>query len=95
VAVESVGVTEPSTPRQVWSAHRKMLARLAAKNIGVQEIVAKLALGIVGSTKLDEVGLIFYRWILVRREAWKIVCPQCGRALKRDAVLSQSLEAVY
>jgi len=37
----------------IWSAHRKILARLAAKNIGVQEIVAKLALGIVGSAKLD------------------------------------------
>src|SRR5712671_6191405 len=45
--------------RDKFAAHIGFLARLAAKNIGVEKIVAKLALGIVGSAKLDEVGQLF------------------------------------
>ena len=37
----------------------EICATLAAKNVVVQKIVAKLALGIVGSAKLDEVGQFF------------------------------------
>src|SRR6267154_4915155 len=37
----------------------KISATLAAKNVGVQKIVAELALGIVGSAEFDKLGQFF------------------------------------